>query len=293
MPEAANRKTPILRHSTHMSAIAFASHTPVGGATLRSSLCFAQRLAPLLRVPVDNRQSSGVFLGGCIPPYRQVVHSAAAGCLSICVTASALARSANWLSFASRPGQPGLARHETRHGRRVAVRKARSCVVVGLFCVTTVSIVCTFKAPVPDRAGDGLDPSISMVAGPAGGADGVVGSVLRLVLADGRYFDGPRSQAPLAAEDDLNPKRAKRGLCARRSRPASARGTLWPTRPKPRAAVRSADDGSMRTLFADRCANGQPWKPLIAITGATAACVARFLINLPHLALFCQIRTHK
>jgi hypothetical protein len=27
-----------------------------------------------------------------------------------------------------------------------------------LFCVTTVSIVCTIKAPVPVRAEDGLDP---------------------------------------------------------------------------------------------------------------------------------------
>ncbi len=165
-----------------------------------------------------------MFLGGCIPPYRQVVHSAAAGCLSICVTASALARSANWLSFAGRPGQPGLARHETRHGRRVAVRKARSCVVVGLFCVTTVSIVCTFKAPVPDRAGDGLDPSISMVAGPAGGPDGVVGSV----LAHGCHPDGPRSRPPLATEHNLNPEPAKRGLCP--TQPASeCAGTLWPT----------------------------------------------------------------
>ena len=31
-------------------------------------------------------------------------------------------------------------------------------VVVGVFCVTTVSIVCTIKAPVPVRAEDGLDP---------------------------------------------------------------------------------------------------------------------------------------
>ena len=45
-----------------------------------------------------------------------------------------------------------------------------------------------------------------MVADTADGADGVVGSV----LAHGRYPDGPRSQPPLAAEDDLNPKRAKR-----------------------------------------------------------------------------------
>ena len=40
-----------------------------------------------------------------------------------------------------------------------------------------------------------------MVADTADGADGVVGSV----LAHGRYPDGPRSQPPLTAEDDLNP----------------------------------------------------------------------------------------
>ena len=45
-----------------------------------------------------------------------------------------------------------------------------------------------------------------MVADTADGADGVVGSV----LAHGRYPDGPRSQPPLAAEDDLNPERAER-----------------------------------------------------------------------------------
>src|SRR6516162_26745 len=60
-----------------------------------------------------------------------------------------------------------------------------------------------------------------MVADPADGADGVVGSV----LAHGRYPDGPRSQPPLAAEDNLNPKRAKRGLCP--TQPASeCAGTL-------------------------------------------------------------------
>src|SRR4249920_2677090 len=67
-----------------------------------------------------------------------------------------------------------------------------------------------------------------MVADTADGADGVVGSV----LAHGRYPDGPRSQPPLAAEDDLNPKRAKRGLCP--TQPTSeCAGTLWPARPGP------------------------------------------------------------
>src|SRR2546430_6443314 len=67
-----------------------------------------------------------------------------------------------------------------------------------------------------------------MVADTADGADGVVGSV----LAHGRYPDGPRSQPPLAAEDDLNPKRAKRRLCP--TQPASeCAGTLWPAKPGP------------------------------------------------------------
>src|SRR5215510_12754311 len=67
-----------------------------------------------------------------------------------------------------------------------------------------------------------------MVADTTDGADGVVASV----LAHGRYPDGPRSQPPLAAEDDLNPERAKRGLCP--TQPASERaGTPWPARPDP------------------------------------------------------------
>ena len=51
--------------------------------------------------------------------------------------------------------------------------------------------------------------SMSIVAGGADGADGVVG----LVFPCGRYPDRPRSQPPLAAEDNLNPEGAKRGLC--------------------------------------------------------------------------------
>src|SRR4249920_3300133 len=67
-----------------------------------------------------------------------------------------------------------------------------------------------------------------MVADTADGADGVVGSV----LAHGRYLDGPRSQPPLSAEDDLNPERAKRSLCP--AQPAGeCAGTLWPSRPGP------------------------------------------------------------
>ena len=52
------------------------------------------------------------------------------------------------------------------------------------------------------------------------------------VLTRGRDPDGPRSQPPLAAKDDLNSKRAKRGLCP--TQPASeCAGTLWPARPGP------------------------------------------------------------
>jgi hypothetical protein len=67
-----------------------------------------------------------------------------------------------------------------------------------------------------------------MAADTADGADGVVGSV----LAHGRYPDCPRSQPPLAAEDNLNPERAERGLCP--TQPASeCAGTLRPARPGP------------------------------------------------------------
>jgi len=77
-----------------------------------------------------------------------------------------------------------------------------------LFCVSTVSIVCT-KAPVPVRAADSLDPLQSIVADAADGTDGV----MQLVLAYGRYPDCARSEPPLAAEYNLNPKRAEEGLC--------------------------------------------------------------------------------
>ena len=65
--------------------------------------------------------------------------------------------------------------------------------------------------------------SMSIVAGGADGADGVVG----LVFTCGRYPDGPRSQPPLAAEDNLNPEGAQKGLCP--PQPASkCAGVLWP-----------------------------------------------------------------
>src|SRR6516164_10367617 len=75
-----------------------------------------------------------------------------------------------------------------------------------------------------------------MVAGTADGADGGVGSV----LAHGRYPDGPRSRPPLAAEHNLNPERAKRGLCP--TQPASeCAGTPWPARPDPSGHSTAAD----------------------------------------------------
>src|SRR5437660_12905904 len=65
-----------------------------------------------------------------------------------------------------------------------------------------------------------------MVADTADGADDADGFV-RSALTHGRYPDGPRSQPPLAAKDNLNPECAKRGLCP--TQPASeCAGTLWP-----------------------------------------------------------------
>src|SRR6266571_7477607 len=73
---------------------------------------------------------------------------------------------------------------------------------------------------------------ISMVADTADGADGVV----RSVLAHGRYRDGPRSQPPLTAEDDLNPEGAEEGLGP--PQPASeCAGILWPARAVPNHGV--------------------------------------------------------
>src|SRR5262249_51299785 len=67
---------------------------------------------------------------------------------------------------------------------------------------------------------------MSIVADLADGADGVMGSV----LTHGRYPDCPRSQPPLAAEDDLNPKCAEEGLCPAHPASECARA-LWPARP--------------------------------------------------------------
>ena len=67
---------------------------------------------------------------------------------------------------------------------------------------------------------------MSIVADGADGADSAMGSV----LTRGRYPDCPRSEPPLAAEDNLNPECAEEAL-----RPAQPAGecarTLWPARP--------------------------------------------------------------
>jgi hypothetical protein len=49
----------------------------------------------------------------------------------------------------------------------------------------------------------------SIVTDVADGADGIMPSA----IAYNRYHDCPRSQPPLAAEDNLNPDRAREGLC--------------------------------------------------------------------------------
>src|SRR5438094_459712 len=67
---------------------------------------------------------------------------------------------------------------------------------------------------------------MSIVADAADGADDIRG----LVLSYGRYPDGPRSQPPLAAEDNLNPECAEEGLYP--AQPSSeCAGALWPARP--------------------------------------------------------------
>src|SRR6266516_1046819 len=67
---------------------------------------------------------------------------------------------------------------------------------------------------------------MSIVADAADSADGV----MQWVLAYGRYPDCARSEPPLAAEDNFNPKCAEEGLCP--AQPASqCAGALWPASP--------------------------------------------------------------
>jgi hypothetical protein len=58
------------------------------------------------------------------------------------------------------------------------------------------------------------------------GADDVMASA----ISYDRYPDCPRSQPPLAAEDNLNPERAQEALCPAQSARECA-GTLWPAKP--------------------------------------------------------------
>jgi hypothetical protein len=62
---------------------------------------------------------------------------------------------------------------------------------------------------------------MSIVADAADGADGIIGSALPY----GRYPDCPRSQPPLAAEDNFNPECAEEALCPAQSASECA-GTL-------------------------------------------------------------------
>src|SRR5262249_33289261 len=93
-------------------------------------------------------------------------------------------------------------------------------------CVSTVSIVCAIRAPVPVRPEDDLPPPhihCRCAADGADCADGAVGSG----LADGRYPDCSHSQPPLAAEDNLNAKCAEEGLGPAQSAGKGA-WALWP-----------------------------------------------------------------
>src|SRR6266487_3282684 len=67
---------------------------------------------------------------------------------------------------------------------------------------------------------------MSIVADAADGANGIIGSALPY----GRYPDCPRSQPPLAAEDNFNPECAEEALCPAQSARECA-GILWPARP--------------------------------------------------------------
>src|SRR6516225_9799072 len=70
---------------------------------------------------------------------------------------------------------------------------------------------------------------MSMVADDADGADGT-DVLMGSAFTYGRYRDCPRSQPPLAAEDNLNPHGAEEGLCPAQPAGECARA-LWPARP--------------------------------------------------------------
>src|SRR4029077_9578955 len=96
-----------------------------------------------------------------------------------------------------------------------------------IFCVSTVSIVCAIKAPVPFRAQDGLHPAMStVIADAADGADDVrdVSSPITVILIV-RVPDRPSRSKTISIPS------TRRKVCVRRSRPASARGSLWPAGP--------------------------------------------------------------
>src|SRR5258708_34603064 len=63
-------------------------------------------------------------------------------------------------SFSMRPGNAPVAPSNAGSRNQTPSVSPESTLLRGsrLFCVTTVSIVCTIKAPVPVRAEDSLDP---------------------------------------------------------------------------------------------------------------------------------------
>ena len=80
---------------------------------------------------------------------------------------------------------------------------------------------------------------MSIVADAADCADGS-DVAMGLAFTYGRYRDCPRSQPPLAAEDNLNPECAEEGLGP--AQPASeCAGTLWPARPGPSGHSKRSD----------------------------------------------------
>src|SRR5439155_5256458 len=124
---------------------------------------------------------------------------------------------------------------------------------------------------------------MSIVADGADGADDVTGSVLTY----GRYPNCPRSQPPLTAEDNLNPKGAEEGLCPAQPGSKCAR-VLWPARPVPKHWHIDAGQqkvgcasGPLRSVGHDLAHTGRHWvgvddvldrvAPVVGISGFKGA----------------------
>jgi cellulose synthase/poly-beta-1,6-N-acetylglucosamine synthase-like glycosyltransferase len=70
---------------------------------------------------------------------------------------------------------------------------------------------------------------------------------MQLVLACGRYRDCPRSEPPLAAEGNFNPKCAQEGLCPAQPASQCARA-LWPA---PSAGAGLQEVGTLEIIIVD------------------------------------------